>query len=152
MIWDDDAIARLREMVKAGRSQGELAAAFGLTRNAIAGRLHRFGLRIENAVAKKRREMAGSETVRNGQKPIPEEIIEEIVAAVVVDVEPVPSLGVPLDMAGVIACRYPLWDTHGAPHFPVCGEPTPIGSAWCSYHRRLVYPERRMPLAAVTAP
>ena len=143
MIWDEAAIARLREMVKAGLSQGELAAAFGLTRNAIAGRLLRFGLRIENAVAKKRRGMACA---------VPEEIIEEIATEVTMDATPAPVLGIALDAAGAIACRYPLWDTHGAPHFPVCGEPTPIGSAWCSYHRRLVYPERRMPWPAVTAP
>jgi len=139
MIWDDDAIARLREMVSAGRSQGQIAAAFGLTRNAIAGRLHRFGLRIENDVAKRRRAIACA---------VPEEIVEEIAAAVVVDAEPALAAGVALDAAGVMACRYPIWDTHGAPHYPVCGEPTPIGSAWCSYHRRLVYPERRMPMLA----
>lgn len=42
--------------------------------------------------------------------------------------------GVKLVNAKPTNCRWPLWDTHGAPDFLVCGAPTSFG-AYCEDHR-----------------
>lgn len=45
--WNDENTAFLKEKWVAGKSAGALAAHFGMTRNAVIGRIHRLGLERE---------------------------------------------------------------------------------------------------------
>jgi hypothetical protein len=44
--WDEPGVAALRRMVDEGASSGVIAAALGLSRNAVVGKCHRLGLRL----------------------------------------------------------------------------------------------------------
>jgi hypothetical protein len=47
-MWTDEQTEQLRTLASEGKSSGEIAEWFGVTRNAVAGKCHREGVRLKS--------------------------------------------------------------------------------------------------------
>lgn len=159
-VWTDERINQLRAMFADKHSASEIAASFGLTRNAICGKLSRLGLTRGMArahpnptIEKPRRipkhEATGApvgslafkviNAIKRKQKlaETPASDPEPFVCGTA-DVEP---LNISLGQLTETTCRYPS----PKPPFTYCGQSIHKGP-YCAQHHRLCYvgvPERR---------
>lgn len=122
--WPPERIELLKQLWAEGLSASQIAAEFGLTRNAIIGKVHRLGLekrgRGQNMARRPR-------TVRT----TPFKALPAIVKSVPLPPEPeLPPSCAPVTLMQLEdrQCRWPVGDLY-------CG--APADKSWCTYHARL---------------
>lgn len=114
-------------------SASQIAGEFGVTRNAILGKIFRLGLigtrkpsrhpHKENAIKRERKPKWKPPTVKGIDPVIDDEIMQEFLALDFSELTPK-------------TCRYPHGD--GVP-YAFCGQPVRDGSPYCAHHHAIVY-------------
>ena len=131
-LWDDESDAEALRMVAAGLPRSAVAKAFGISKNAVIGRLNRLrGKPKKVAVA--------------ALKPIGDSRLLRQPRTIGVD-KPI-AFDAPTDTAVSLRdarrfdCRWPMGDPRQVEEFRFCGARTHSGS-FCEYHRGLAYQRR----------
>lgn len=114
-VWSNEDTEKLKMLWSAGHSGAYLASVFGITRNAIMGKVQRLGL------AKRRT------TVQ----------VERVVKAPPIDIQVVPDSFLRLPFSQLKGCRYPR--TFEGVHL-FCGQvPVVKKSSYCAYCHSICY-------------
>ena len=143
-LWTDALDATAIKMARDGHSRSQIAEHFGITRNAVCGRLGRLSVRgiemtlKDAALAKAKPKRGPTARPRIERRAAPKPFVP-ISPAVVESV----TFDLPTDTAVRLAdvrlfdCRWPLGDprTH---EFRFCGADAHSGP-YCPYHRGLAY-------------
>jgi GcrA cell cycle regulator len=146
--WTPERVEQLRSHVGAGLSCSQIAAAIGVTRNAVIGKIHRLGLapgrpagapaRISPPRARHSRFSAQRQLLRvmNAETPCGSD------AAADAPIESAQRCSL-LELAQS-KCRWPVGDPTTA-DFAFCGNEVSAGFSYCAGHARMAYrvPARR---------
>ena len=139
MTWHPERVERLKELWAAGKSAGQIAREFGLTRNAVVGKIQRANLPPRLVVERKPRPSRArpnnlrvkkeGRTFDPGDRALPVE-------------SPKPPACKPVSLLAVRSseCRYPVaeWAGPDAPFY--CGAPTMDDCGpYCRWHARIAY-------------
>lgn len=157
MLWTDEQESELRQRWAAGESARQIAAATGMSRNAILGKIHRLGLsvrvnrkpvhRVEHADKGRRRKAARAReqkiAARANQSPITNVILAraramgELPACEAVELPQETISRPPVELLDLEPhhCRWPI-DQDGTTMF--CGADKHTG-AYCARHALLAY-------------
>ena len=151
LVWNDQRVQILRNMIAAGCGGTEIAEALGCTRNAIIGKATRLKIvrpfRTTPIVGRRRREPAKPNAAR--AKRIKQRAAAAIASNVVVMAAPLSAAVVdqaPARAPGRISlldltptsCRWPSGNPR-EPDFSFCGASSLDGSPYCPFHTRLAY-------------
>lgn len=136
--WDDDRVEELKRQWRLGHSAGQISKIFGITRNAVIGKVHRLGLssadqarRIPRAPREKNPRNVGNNVVRKRRsKPMRPEPTPVITAH-----------ARPWTERGFGQCAYPLV-AKGADTASCCA-PVWKATPYCPAHFNAVYDARR---------
>ena len=163
--WRDNGTQGLREAIDAGLTGSQIAARLGhnLTRNAIAGQVHKLGLSLRDRSqsqagipATKRtfpppvarrpaglppahpifvalRELARVEPSEARWRATPK---VSLYASLPMEESTTPRVSIM--QLGEAVCRWPLGDPR-APDFGYCGAKAPVGAPYCAWHHRLAH-------------
>ena len=130
--WTEEAVARLTQMWADNMSSGQCAAALGLTRNAICGKVHRLGLMARKCDAPKKRQgrpKANRRTVFRPRFPFVPVIHNPVP-------EPDNALRVTFADLEVHHCRWPIGDI---PDMMFCGAERSDLLPYCAFHASIAY-------------
>lgn len=161
--WTPEQDARLEEFMREGMSASQIGALFGVSRNAVIGRVHRNkklkeiglshppgnpGKRVEALKKRKSRAKPASELLRLPRpKPQPKRRVKVVSPSILF--EPVPSkplpepvfiagerltVGRPLYLLGLNECQWAVNDADKGDLHLFCGAPSE--GPWCECHRR----------------
>jgi GcrA cell cycle regulator len=139
--WNDEAIERLRKLRAAGFSTAEIGKTFGVSKNAIIGKLYRLktGGDTARVVRTKRAYKAKPKTKQGADKWFKMEPLPP---------PPKPQANVPFTKSvlelGPRMCKWPQGDRN----FLFCGEPQEPGNVYCPDHVAIAYNHKGSPLAA----
>jgi GcrA cell cycle regulator len=146
--WTPERIDQLRNCVVAGLTCSQIAAAIGVTRNSIIGKIHRLGLAPGRPPAASGRRRAAPaapprHTQRRALRMVRTQVLEYADAlepAAQIDGAQRCSL---LELAPG-SCRWPISDP-GKSDFGFCGHEVIAGVSYCAGHARMAYrlPARR---------
>ena len=135
MIWTIALTAEITRRWAAGESGGVIAAAMGITRNAVIGRVHR--LKLLKRIVKTRSRPPGRPRNRQPRLYAANRPRQPRVAAM-----PDMPIAGPVSLAVTIMdlqprqCRF---ITSDAPTALFCAHATYDGSSWCCFHHRIVF-------------
>jgi GcrA cell cycle regulator len=138
--WTTERVELLKGHFDAGLSCREIAAAIGVTRNAVIGKLARLELTRGPARAKPRADKTARERSRKSIPRLQYRMLQDVFENEQPPAEePIASESrCSLFELGNERCRWPI-GTPGAEDFCFCGN-TPIeGMPYCSGHTRLAY-------------
>ncbi len=138
--WTEDRIELLKRHFEAGLTCREIAAAIGVSRNAVIGKISRLGLTRETQEDARRppRRKPGR---REGATPRQQ---YQMLKAVYADAKSVPEEPITEQYCCSLLeldeqrCRWPL-STPGAEDFRFCGSRPIDGLPYCAGHARLAY-------------
>lgn len=152
MKWTEDQDTELRRRCKAGETTAEIAAAFGVSRNAIIGRMHRQGIRNgkgardggKAAAARMKAQQPKSRTFKFGngnaaKKPKPPSLMKARMKA---PVHRQPSQSCTLLELTHDSCRWILNDDVrgiSVDDVKYCNERVKEGHSYCDDHYGQVY-------------
>jgi GcrA cell cycle regulator len=138
--WTTERIELLRGHFDAGLSCREIAAAIGVSRNAVIGKLARLELTRGPARAKPRPEKTARERSRKSIPRLQYQILRAVYEnAPPPEEEPIASEHrCSLFELSNERCRWPI-STPGAEDFCFCGNMPAEGMPYCSGHTRLAY-------------
>ncbi|MBR1193218.1 GcrA family cell cycle regulator [Bradyrhizobium sp. AUGA SZCCT0160] len=156
LVWTDEKIEELKRHWDADRTCSQIAAAMGVTRNAIIGKAHRLGLpaktikpRMDPAEARIRRlERQKIYDARRRGKPITARIIMEAPAPIVPP-DFVGDLRIPTrDLRDWMEfspnqCRF-IADEPPGPDYLACGNETIPGASYCPHCAERLKPPKQM--------
>lgn len=164
--WTPEQDARLEECMREGLSASQIGALFGVSRNAVIGRVHRNkklkeiglshppgnpGKRVEALKKRKSRAKPASE-LRRAPRPQPQPKRRVKVVSPSILFEPVPpkplpepvfiagerlTVGRPIHLLGAHECRWAVNDADKGELALFCGAKG--AGSWCLFHERLVY-------------
>ena len=132
MIWTPALTAEITRRWADGESGGVIAAAMGITRNAVIGRVHR--LKLLKRIVKTRTRPPGSKRSRQ-QHRIPRIFAPRVAAMPDMPIAEPVSLAVTIMDLQPRQCRF---ITSDAPAL-FCGHATYDGSSWCEHHYHRVF-------------
>ena len=137
--WTTERVELLKGHFDAGLSCREIAAAIGVTRNAVIGKLARLELTRGPARAKPRRDKTARERSRKSIPRLQYRMLQSVYEDAPPPEEPIASEHrCSLLELSDERCRWPI-STPGAEDFCFCGN-TPIeGLPYCAGHTRLAY-------------
>jgi len=145
--WTAERIEQLRHCVGSGLTCSQIAAAIGVTRNAVIGKIHRLGLSpARPAGASARSCPPRARHPRNSpHSRLFRLIVAEAPGIAAAAPEPIDSaqrcslLEIAQDK-----CHWPIGDPHAA-DFAFCGNDAVTGFSYCAGHARMAYrvPARR---------
>jgi GcrA cell cycle regulator len=159
MSWTDERVEQLKKMWLDGLSASQIAGelGFGITRNAVIGKVHRLGLsgRVKSAPPTPARlRKATDDAVRSPSAPLPQGPLSHGSLALAMDAQPAPApapraapqdVVIPMSERVTIMdlresmCRWPLGDPSQA-DFRYCGAKMQIGAGpYCLPHARIAY-------------
>jgi len=130
--WTDEAVAKLTQMWADNMSSGQCAAALGLTRNSICGKVHRLGLmahECDKPSHRKGRPKANRRTAFTPQKSFVPIIHKQVP-------EPDSALRVTFAELEVHHCRFPIGDI---PNMVFCGAERSDMLPYCAFHASIAY-------------
>ena len=143
-LWTPEAIETLKEMVRAGKSAGVIGSHFGVTRNAVLGKVmrvrrtdadfRRTGRSVRRSAAPSKRGQSGIAPARRAPLPATE------IPLVVPNARDI--IVVPMAFSRAMdedRCLYFAADllTEDGPDMPVCGcrrAGSPLGTRYCAAH------------------
>lgn len=140
--WTDERVALLKSHFEAGLSCRQIAAAIGVSRNAVIGKLTRLSLSREKKVKAPARKAVAAK----GRPGVPVPRLRAQLLRVLQS-EPEPAAeGEPIHNGHCCSlfelsnekCRWPI-STPGAEDFCFCGNPPVAGLPYCAGHSRLAY-------------
>jgi GcrA cell cycle regulator len=142
--WTTERIALLKSHFEAGLSCRQIAAAIGVSRNAVIGKLTRLNLTREKKVKAPPRKAAGAPVRGRGSGPVPR-LRAQLIKVLASEPEPSAS-DAPIHNGHTCSlyelskekCRWPI-STPGADDFCFCGNPPVDGLPYCAGHTRLAY-------------
>lgn len=144
--WSEDEDAILRRQIGERLSAAQIGASLGRSRNAVIGRAHRLGLRLDGTPKPHGRDPAPKINPKAPRVNVERMEAARIRASMPVlapdpDFVPDEKTAVPFIEARALQCRYWLSDSH---HYaaPVCGEKTRAGTSYCAHHYKLIYTGR----------
>jgi GcrA cell cycle regulator len=140
--WTPERIERLKSCVGSGMTCSQIAAAIGVSRNAVIGKIHRLGLssgRPAGASARancppRARHSRGPTQRRLLRLAYAQVPLDEIMSSVVV-ISTHPRSLIDIDPH---QCRWPIGDP-ASTNFLFCGNDAITGFAYCVGHARLAY-------------
>jgi GcrA cell cycle regulator len=146
--WTPERIEQLRSCVTTGMTCSQIAAAIGVSRNAVIGKIHRLGLSSGRPAGASTRANCPPRT-RHPRGPTQRRLLrlafaraplDEILSDVVV-VSTHPCSLIDIDAH---QCRWPIGDP-ASTHFLFCGNDSIAGFTYCVGHARMAYraPARR---------
>ncbi len=160
MDWNDETIARLRQLWQEGHSTAEIGRRMGVTKNAVVGKAHRLALpprpspiRREAAEGHVPRRSAtrrvtgptlpalpSSATLPPAQAPGAPAAAAPCVAVALPPCAPVPLRAVPMPRPSVrvATCCWPIGDP-GTTSFRFCDDGAMAGKPYCAQHAALAY-------------
>ena len=130
--WTEEAVAKLTQMWADNMSSGQCAVEFGLTRNAICGKVHRLGLmarECDKSSHRKGRPKVDRRTVFKSRIPFVPIIHKQVP-------EPDSALRVTFAELEVHHCRYPIGDI---PNMVFCGADRSDTLPYCAFHASIAY-------------
>lgn len=147
--WTEDKVAKLREIWAAGATSGAIAAAIGMSKNAVVGKAHRLGLPGRPSPIKQ-----GGPAKQIARAPAQTLPALPTVAAVKAPAanmpataprkaaqpaQPAPTPPAPIRHAQPgEPCCWPIGDP-GRPDFRFCGEAARPGRPYCQAHVDIAY-------------
>jgi GcrA cell cycle regulator len=142
--WTTERIALLKSHFEAGLSCRQIAAAIGVSRNAVIGKLTRLNLTREKKVKAPPRKATGAPVRGRGSGPVPR-LRGQLIKVLASEPEP-SSSDAPIHNGHTCSlyelskekCRWPI-STPGADDFCFCGNPPVDGLPYCPGHTRLAY-------------
>lgn len=143
--WNDERIARMRELLKQGTPASAIGAELGCTRNAIIGKAHRLGLDFQAVPVGGRPRKPGSRPRRRARaRPAQLPALISPAAAETPLAPPLPEsnhAAGPKQFADLLPrdCRWPI-GMPGAPDFHYCGSESLLGKPYCAAHCRDAFP------------
>lgn len=142
MNWTDEKVEELKALWNAGKSGGQIAAVFGITRNAVIGKIHRLGLYREQRKQRAARAQQISPVPTPSVSPRIVSADPPFVAIPHVELEDGPPGASPraLTLMGLTSktCRWP----HGDGPFWFCGAPPLPSFPYCEGHCQKAYYRR----------
>jgi GcrA cell cycle regulator len=140
--WTPERIEQLRSCVGSGMTCSQIAAAIGVSRNAVIGKIHRLGLssgRPAGAPARvncppRARHPRGPTQRRLLRLAYAQAPLDEIMSNVAV-ISPQPCSLLDIDRH---QCRWPIGDP-ATTNFLFCGNDAIAGLAYCVGHARMAY-------------
>ena len=129
MIWTDEAIERLRELVAEGWSMSRIGDDLGLSRNAVCGKIHRMKIVVSP------KPLVGKVKSGKPERVAPFRPPANLPPPLVVVPPPEEPNSLQLQLLDLVSgqCRYPQGDRD----FLFCGHPQREHSSYCAYHHRL---------------
>lgn len=146
--WTAEIDAVVAKLASEGQSARQIAEAIGTTRNAVFGRSHRKGIQLDKTKSVKLRSEA--KKAEAAKKParittitLPKVAKLPVFKTVVIETPPKvfepTTFGVSFADLGPRSCRFALGKMKDRPDL-FCGHETSMpGSAWCEWHRSVVY-------------
>jgi GcrA cell cycle regulator len=142
--WTPDRIEQLRSCVAAGMTCSAIAAAIGVTRNAVIGKIHRLGLsggrpagapaRVSTSCPPRARHPRAPTQRRLLRLAYAQASLDEIMSDVaVISLHPCSLLDIDPHQ-----CRWPIGDPAAA-NFVFCGNEAITGFTYCLGHARMAY-------------
>ena len=156
MSWTDERVEQLRQLWLDGKSASQIAAvlANGITRNAVIGKVHRLGLsgRVKAPSQNSPRQRAPKQHSHRTAPSRPQgprthgaNALAYAPRAEMQPIErPIEDVVIPMSERVTIMelkeamCRWPLGDP-ATQEFRYCGNKSPIGVPYCTYHSRVAY-------------
>jgi GcrA cell cycle regulator len=143
--WTAERIALLKSHFEAGLSCREIAAAIGVSRNAVIGKLTRLNLTRDKKVKAPPRKAAAATAARGRGGNGVSRLRAQLIKVLTLEHEPSAS-GAPIHNGHTCSlyelskerCRWPI-STPGAEDFCFCGNPPVEGLPYCAGHTRLAY-------------
>jgi GcrA cell cycle regulator len=147
--WTPERIEQLKSYVTTGMTCSQIAAAIGVSRNAVIGKIHRLGLSSgrpagasTRANCPPRARHPRGPTQRRllrlafGRAPLLDEVLSDVV---VISTHPCSLIDIDAHQ-----CRWPIGDP-ASTHFLFCGNDAIAGFTYCVGHARMAYraPARR---------
>jgi len=151
--WTDQRIAQLKAMVADGGTAGSIAAEWGATRNTIAGKMDRLGLRRGRPPKESKRPRS---VIRRHKKNRPIGPVMPVAVPTAPPPEPLPpppfqpgpvELDNPVLALTHASCRFPIGDPRHA-DFRFCCAPKVGVSPYCELHHGIAYAGRTAAEAA----
>jgi GcrA cell cycle regulator len=158
VTWTPERVEQLRTCIKTGLTCSQIAAAIGVTRNAVIGKIHRLGLSTGRSPGSPMRACAPHEP---RQRPVTQRRLlrllfadaasrgvgKAVVASATADGPPAPVASAqPCSLFELTErkCRWPVSDD-GAAACAFCGNEVASGFSYCAGHARMAYrlPTRR---------
>jgi len=142
--WTSERVALLKSHFETGLSCRQIAAAIGVSRNAVIGKLTRLNLSRDKKVKAPPRKAAAVAARGRGGQPIPR-LRAQLLKVLQTEPEPT-SADEPIHNGHCCSlfelskerCRWPI-STPGAEDFCFCGNPPVEGLPYCAGHSRLAY-------------
>ena len=128
--WTDQALRILRRMwVDEIASSSDIASVLGISRNAVLGKVHRWGLsrQPKDGKAKRDKPQAHIRTARDPPRSFTHQRRVSVAARHLTLIE-----------LRYDSCRWPLGGMWDEPEF-FCGEPTQPGCSFCVEHRQRAF-------------
>lgn len=141
-LWTDERSTAVTVLWNAGQSAGLIAAALGMTRNMVIGKVRRLGLEARETTADGR-SRPERKTRFYARKEIPRAVEEGDKSPP----GPLNGTGVTLLELSGETCRYPIGDP-GSPSFFFCGRIPHGSSPYCRLHHALCYQPHQSPRRA----
>ena len=141
--WTDERIARLKEMWEAKDSAAVIGAEFGITRNAVLGKVNRLGLETHKAVPRKPKEPSRPRIRLYDKGPRKSPTVAKAIEQPVPQCAPVSFMEL-----GDHSCHYPVTDDHP---FMFCGADTHGEHSYCGHCYAICYTLPRGPLGRAAA-
>lgn len=156
--WTPEQDARLEEFMREGMSASQIGALFGVSRNAVIGRVHRnkklkeiglshppgnSGKRVE-ALKKRKSRAKPAHELRRTPRPKRVKVVSPSILFEPAPPKPLPepvfiagerlTVGRPLYLLGLNECRWAVNDADKGELHLFCG--APADGSWCECHRR----------------
>jgi GcrA cell cycle regulator len=140
--WNPERIEQLKSCVERGMTCSQIAAAIGVSRNAVIGKIHRLGIssgRPAGAPARancppRARHPRGPTQRRLLRLAYAQASLDEIMSdVVVISLHPCSLIDVEAHQ-----CRWPIGDP-ATPNFVFCGNDSIAGLTYCVGHARMAY-------------
>lgn len=134
-----DRKARIIDLWNAGKSTGQIAAEYGLSKGTVCGMLYRARKAGENVRGRKPVEGVGTggTKLRGGKVSMTRVRQLSKPAAPPLVVGSLPSVAGRLMELTARECRWIDGDPRNGGTF--CGQPTDVGKSWCGHHHGRVY-------------
>jgi GcrA cell cycle regulator len=132
MDWTHERMNRLRDLWEAGTPVIEIRAEFKVSKNTIAGKVHRLGLQ-PRANPVRYDGVRGEEWQRHLDAAKRRET-----RALTAVSGPAPEAAAPPPIFPTRTCAWPLWGDRERATQLFCGAPTLRGVSWCAEHLRIV--------------